>query len=348
MQNYVKPLLFTSALAMVAGGVVGPAHSKVQILFNEFAPPRFITNTHMINPQLKKIEKATNGRVTFKIPAKNLAPPPRQYDATVSGVMDGAYIFNAFLAKKMPHLIVSMLPLISDGGESRAVALWRTYKKYFEKENIYKGVKLISYMSTPGGHMFSMKGPITSVAAAKKLKFWSLPAMVARNMKSMGLTVVPGPAVRAYPIVSRGTVDAMVGMDFYANVGFKLNQFIKSGTLIPGGIFGGTFSMFINKKKWDTISKGDQKIFMAHMGERFAHRSKIWDDADAKARAEFSKTKKIYTPNAKFMAAMKKAWLPTHAAWVKLANSKGLKGQKILDYYITQARAVQAKSMMKK
>ena len=347
MHKMTKPLVLTGTLALVAGASAGAAQAKVTILFNEFAPPRFITNTKMINPQLKKIEKATNGRVKFKIPAKNLAPPPRQLDATVSGVMDGAYIFNAFLGKKIPHLIVSMLPLVSDSGESRSVALWRTYKKYFEKKKIYKGVKLISYMAAPAGQMFSMKGPIKSVADARKLKFWSLPAMVAQNMKSLGITVVPGPAVRAYPIVSRGTVDAMVGLDFYANDGFKVTQFIKSGTLIPGGIYGATFSMFINKKKWDSIPKADQKIIMAHMGERMARRSKIWDEADAVSRAKFAKVKKIYTPSKKFQAAMKKAWLPTHKAWVKTANAKGLNGEEILNFFLSQARAIDAARMKK-
>ena len=49
---------------------------------------------------------------------------------------DGAFQFTAFLQKSHPLLQMAYLPGTMTSGKADAVALWRTYQKYFARKNL--------------------------------------------------------------------------------------------------------------------------------------------------------------------------------------------------------------------
>ena len=333
-----------ACLVVVAVGVLEVrAHAAETILYNTFAPPKHVINAGLVHPWLRDFEKATEGRVKVRIPAKNLAPPPRQFDVVTQGIADGAYIFNAFLAKRVPLVQLSIQPLIQSTAEANAVALWRTYKKFFEPKNQYKGVVLLGFFSGTGGNIASLGDPIRTVDDLKKLKVWSLPATPAKALKVLGVTVVPGPAVRIYPIVSKGTVDAFSGLSIADAFRFKVAQFAKSFTKIEGNIFAPSFSAFVNTAKWNKISKKDRDAIRNISGEALARRSRVWDLDDAPAEEKFkSAGKPIIQASPAMMQDLRKAWAPIKDEWIAQADKLGVDGKAAYAYFIEQSKKVSA------
>ncbi|MEZ5792755.1 MAG: TRAP transporter substrate-binding protein DctP [Nitratireductor sp.] len=190
--------------------------------------------------------------------------------------------------------------------------------------------------------MCSLKEPIDSSAALKSLKMWSPPGYAAKAMEAMGVPVVAGPATEMYALISKGTVDGFNGVST-GDAAFKTAQLAKSCTVVEGGVFTPIFAVMINQGVWDGLPAEDQKAIESVSGEAFARLSGAvdeWNAANLKAYTDQGGT--LVTPSATFQDEMKAAWAPMGAAWVAKANSAGLDGQAIFDFYQEQVKAVEA------
>lgn len=349
MKKLMKPIVLgaaTAASVVLMGLSAQSASAKVKLVFCNFAPPKHILSSGIIRPWVKDIERATEGRVEVRyIAGCRMAPPPLQLVMTQKGTADGAFVFNAFLRKLVPSTQISIHPQMAETGTGRAVALWRMYQKFFSDKSQYGGVEMVGFFGAPDGYWYSMSDkPILSVAALKPIKMWTLPSVPAQALKMAGANIVPGPAVRVFPIVSKGVVDAFGGLNTSEIAAFKIDKFAKSATRIPGGWFGGTFSTFFNKKKWDTIPARDQAIIRKLGGEALALRSFAWDKFEAQAKVKFLKTRKIHDMPAAELAKLREVWAPLYANWIKSVSAKGVDGKAALDFYRAQAKLVDAET----
>ncbi len=340
---------FISAGVLAAGAAAfglaaTPAQAKTKLLFCSFVTPKHVINHGVLVPWLKDIEKATEGRVSIRIvQACRMAPPPLQMVMVQKGTADGAFVFNAFLRKLIPSTQISIHPQVAVTGVGRSVALWRMYRKFFKDKANYKDVEMVGYFGAPDGLWYSMSDkPLLSKESLKTIKTWTLPSVPAQALKLTGANIVPGPAVRIYPIVSKGVVDAFVGLTPGDLLAFKIDKYAKSGTEIPAGWFGASFSTFWNKKKWDTIPEQDQKIIWSMAGEKLGWRSLAWDELKAKTTERFLKTRKIHVMPEAEMAKFRKDWAPLFADWIKTINAMGVDGKAAMAYYKSQTTAVDA------
>jgi len=315
----------------------GAAQSQTKIVFNSFAPPNFVINQGMIDVWAKKVAEVTEGRVVVEIPSTSLAPPQQQWETVTQGVADGAYIFNAFAQKRLLLPQIAHLPFVTPSAAAEGIALWRTYKKFFEAAHEYDEVVLIGFFGSPPPYMWSMKAdhPIVAIDSLKGVKTWSLPGDNARAMDKLGAVIVSGPAVRSYEIISKGIVDAFVGHNFDGAQSFNVTQFATSVTLIPGGIGSASFSVFLNKDKWASIDKKDQDLIMSVSGEELAKSGKVWDERETKARekAKSEGRLEILTGSDQLIADLKKAWAFLDDEWIANANSRGVDGKAALEFY---------------
>ena len=333
-----------AAGAVASGLAAAPAQAKTKLLFCSFVTPKHVISHGILQPWVKDIEKATEGRVSIRfVPACRMAPPPLQMVMVQKGTADGAYVFNAFLRKLVPSTQISIHPQMAVTGVGRSIALWRMYKKFFEDKANYKDIEMVGYFGAPDGLWYSMSDkPLLSKESLKTIKTWTLPSIPAQALKLTGANIVPGPAVRIYPIVSKGVVDAFVGLTPGDLLAFKIDKYAKSATEIPAGWFGATFSTFWNKKKWDTIPERDQKIIWSLSGENLGWRSLPWDETKAKTRKRFLTTRKIHVMPEAEMAKFRKDWAPLFADWVKTINAMGVDGKAAMAYYKSQTTAVDA------
>ncbi|MDP7625961.1 MAG: TRAP transporter substrate-binding protein DctP [Rhodospirillales bacterium] len=324
------------AAALLAGAAANTANAKTTIIFNSFAPPKFVINQGMIDVWAKEIARVTEGRIKVRIPAKSLAPPQQQWEMVTQGVADATYIFNGFARKRLLLPQIGHLPFGTTSARAQGVAMWRAHKKFFEKANEHKGVAFLGYFGSPAAHVFSMTDkPIRAAADLKGVKTWSLPGDQARALAKLGAVIVPGPAVRSYAIISKGIVKAYGGQNHDSIYAFNVAQFAKSATHIDGGMGSAAFSVFMNQKKWDGIPKRDQQLITSVSGEKLAEYGAVWDKRSDASLARMKKEGKITHTLASpaFMAELKKAWKFLDDEWIANAAKRGVDGPAALKFY---------------
>lgn len=335
--KFAAKVLFAMAFGLAGLTATDRAAQAQTVLFNCFFPPQHYTCREMLVHWGKEIEKATEGRVKFRIPPKSLAAPPDQYDGVVNGVMDGALQFNAFIANKVTGVQVGQLPFIgTESSEAGSVALWRTYQKFFAAKDEYKDVVLLGLYASNGAEFFSMNDkPIETVEDIAGRKMWALPGVVANLIKATGSSTVAGPAVQMLEIVSKGVVDGYVGVPVSSVQEFKLTSYTKSATIFPRKVFTPTFSYFISKKKWNQISEKDRKAIMAVSGEKISRWLGAYQDkAYARDRATVEKAGvKIIKGSQETMDKLVALGKPAHDAWLKKTADMGVDGAAAIAYY---------------
>ena len=337
--------LVTAAAVMALAYAAAPAQATTRLISNCFWPPQHVVCTKLLPTWAKWVEKATEGRVKIVIPPKSLAPPPQQWASVEKGIADTAFQFNGFIANRVWGPTVAMQPFIAThDSQAMSQALWETYEKYFPHE--YKGVHLLSlWVITPAELWSQTDKPVNSMADLKSRKIWALPGTNANIMKAVGAGVVSGPAVQMNEIISRGVVDAYVGVSPASVRDFRLIPYTKSMTQFSRGIYSTSFSFLMSQKKWDALSKKDQDAITSVSGAKFGRMiSAYWVQADKESLAKEKKAGiKTVKADPKFEAALIKIGDKLTQKWIATANKRGIDGQGAYDFYVKRVQELSRK-----
>jgi TRAP-type C4-dicarboxylate transport system substrate-binding protein len=330
------------ALAVGTLAGAGPATAKTRLLFNIFVPPKHLMRTAIAAGWIKRVEAASKGQIKVHIPAKTLAPAPRQWGMITDGIADVTVMYNVFERRRLTLIQMSYLPFMVPTARSAGIALWHTQNKYYAKAHQFKGVKLLGFFFLPPGAIHSMDKPIKSVADLKEMKIRVSPGVPAKAAAALGGVPVPTPGIKAYEVVSKGVVDAMFfpPSDTYS---LKMVPYVKHTLLVPGGLYGASFSLFMNQKKFDGLPKAQQAAIMASSGEKIAEDGAAMDKLNnvaLKALKDHGAT--IDTANAAFMAEAKKKLAFLRTGWLAAAKKAGVDGKAALAYYTAEANKAAA------
>ena len=218
-----------------------------ELLVNSFWPPSHLMRRQVFDRWAAEVTRVTDGRVVCRFPSSTLAPPGRQWHMVTSGIAIGI-VFNGF-ERNRPHLpTVSELPFGTPSAEAASVALWRTYERHFRLAGEYEGVELLGLMTHSGGDLYSLEKEIESVADLTGMKIRTTDGSSSIAMEELGGTAVPSSGVGAYQLVSRGIVDGLI-MPAGDMLTFNMLQYADHAVVIPGKIYNGSFSLFINSEK---------------------------------------------------------------------------------------------------
>ena len=331
----VSCLCITSLLAAV------PATAETELLFNRFVPPKHPFNTGMFIPWSKDVERVTEGRVKVKFTSATLAPPPKQWNMITKGIADVAMLANIFERNRLTLPVVAELPFAGTTALQRGVALWRTYKKYFDKANEFKGVKLLGLYTISGANFYHGKKPIRQVSDLEKEKMWVIAGLPNKMISSLGAVVVSVPGVKMFNVISKGIVNGKVTSPYGMNA-FKTMPYIKYITLIPGGVSSVTFSHLVNEKKWNSISKKDQDLIWGVSGETIARNVGNKVDQLDKVALKMAKEKgiQIETASPAFIADLDKRLTFAKKGWIENAAKKGVDGEAAYAYFMEQVKSI--------
>jgi TRAP-type C4-dicarboxylate transport system substrate-binding protein len=338
--------LAIAVTVMALAGAAQPAQAAERLVLNCFWPPQHAICRKIMPTWAKWVEEATEGRVKVVIPPKSLASPPEQWQSVQNGIADAAAQFNGFIANRVWGPTVAMQPFIAtQDAPAMSQALWETSQKFFAKE--YKGIHLLSlWVITPGTLWSQTDTPVNSIDDLKSRKIWALPGTNANIMKSVGAGVVSGPAVQMNEIVSRGVVDAYVGVSPTSVRDFRIIPYTKSMTEFERGIYSTSFSFLMSEKKWNALSKKDQDAIMSVSGAKFGRMAAAyWVEADKTAEVELKKAGvKTVKADPNFEAALIKIGDKLTEKWIATANKRGIDGQATYDFYVKRVKELSAKS----
>jgi len=224
-------------------------------------------------------------------------------------------------------------------------ALSETHQKYFPNE--YKGVKALSmWVITPADMWSQTDKPVNSMEDLKSRKIWALPGTNANIMKAVGAGVVSGPAVQMNEIISRGVVDAYVGVSPASVRDFRLIPYTKWKTQFKRRIYSTSFSFVMSEKKWNSLSKEDQDAIMSVSGAKFGRMAAAyWVESDRTAVSELEKAGvKEVDADPAFEAALIKIGDNLTKKWIATANERGLDGQATYDFYVKRVQELSGKT----
>lgn len=330
-----------AALAAFAG-TPEPVSAETNFLVHIFAPPQYPNNSHGWKYLKENVERDTEGRVTFEFTNGKVGPPPRGWNMVTTGVVDAAYLHTGFERERLWLPEIGRLTGHTPSATAQSVANWRTYKKFFEQANEFKGVKLATLYTFPGESVWTISKPIEKFEDLKGMKLRTGAGLSANILKAFDVAPVPSTAAQIFPMVSKGVVDGMTGPAALVTV-LKVDQFIKHGLRYPGALFTLAWTPILNQQKWDSISADDQAIMEKYMGEPMARSvAGEWDRREAvslKKMAEAGVSIKDASPA--FIAAVEARTAQFTDQWLERAKKRGVDGPAALAYYRQQLKDFQ-------
>ncbi|WP_180897382.1 type 2 periplasmic-binding domain-containing protein [Martelella soudanensis] len=318
----------------------GTALAQTRLLTNCFWPPQHLMCTKVLPTWIEWVEEATEGRVSAIVPPKSLAAPPEQWNAVEAGVMDVAVMFSGFIGNRVQGSLVSHnLFTATNDNVAMTQALWETYQTYFPDE--YEGVELLSMWTIPTTPIYSLTDdPVDQISDLVDRRVWTVPGNTADLLKAMGSGVVSGPAVQANELISRGVVDAFLGFSADGVVSAQLTPYVKSMTLTNAGLYGPSFSLFMNKDRWAEISEQDQEAIREVSGLKLGLMvAGEWDDARIAAEKEMADAGiRVIEASPEFEAALMEYAPSINQIWIDAAKAKGIDAEAALEFYTRRAR----------
>jgi TRAP-type C4-dicarboxylate transport system substrate-binding protein len=334
-------LTITSTAAALLLGISASATAQTKLLLSTFFPPTHPVVEQVLVPWSKDIASATQNRVQIEFSSSSLAPPPGQLDMVQRGIADVSLQYTGVVPNRLPLLMLNEVPGTVSSSAAMTTALWNTNERYLHKGNQLNGLHLLASPVFPPQAFFCVKEGAFDLDQLKGVKIATTPGTSSRQWGSITSGVVAGPVVRYFESVSKGIVDAYTALTPIEAVSFNLAPHTKCIMNFPELDTAGSFVLVVNEKKWGTLSADDRTAIMKLSGANFGQRMAVMDTANQSALKKLAEGGvKNQKPSPATVAALKTAWEPLLAEWLKIAADKGVDGKAALQHYQDQlARA---------
>ena len=334
-------MLFT----VVAGAVLALAHpaaAQTTLTMSSWVSPQHHLTSTVLQGWANEVEKATNGRVKFRMLPKHPSAPPGTFDAVRDGLVDLSYVTASYTPARHVLPLMAELPGSGDTSLVNSVAYSRIYWKHFHKVGEYRGVKLLGVFTHGPGQMFTKK-PVAGIADVQGLKIRTGGGVAEAVAKALGASAFVKPAPESYELLKSGVADG-VFFPMESIISFKLDTVLEQATLFPGGMYSSAFGFFMNEDTWNKLPKQDQAAIEKISGEHIARLAgRSWDDADTRGFEVLKKSGvKIVHADAEFVAEVKKRSAAIIDDWIKQASAKGVDAARILAEFRDELKKVAA------
>jgi TRAP-type C4-dicarboxylate transport system substrate-binding protein len=333
MNKQLKLLGLTTVMLLL----VTPASAQKVLNISSWAPPTHLTNSQVWPTWGKWIEEATEGRVTTKIEYK-LASPLKQFELVRDGVADAAWIFHGYNTRYAATQAVEM-PNLGTSAEAASVAYWRVHQKYLAKANEHEGVTLVG-LSSHGPAVIQTKTPLNSLSELNGLKIRVPGGVGSKVGKALGVTAVKLPAPKVYEALSSGVADGIF-MPIETQKSFRLKEVVPYVTIMPGGLYYGSFAYLLNTDFLNSLSEKDRNAILSVSGEKLTRLAgQAWDNADKAGHADaLASGSTVTTASQATHAEYLDLMAPVEAAWIEQMNGLGIDGKAALDELRSIARS---------
>jgi TRAP-type transport system periplasmic protein len=334
MKLKITSLAATLTVAAITGLSVMTtmAAAETKLVMSSWLPPKHPVVSQIMKPWAAQVAKATEGRVTVRVLAKPLGPPPAHYDMAKDGVADITYGLHSFTKDdRFLRSRIGQFSFIGNNATDTSKAYWKVYSGALAAQKEHAGVKLLGLFVHGPGMFHNNKRKIEKPADFKGLKIRTPGGYIAGLAGDLGIiTQFMGPG-QVFEKLSRGVIDG-VTFPIEALRAFKLTDHIKYSMRVPGGIYNTSWFLVMNGGKWKSISDKDKKAIMSVSGEAFAGLAgSVWDKADKGGAAYVAKTKvEVYDAPASVLGAIRKIAAKREASWAKAVKAGGYDGEAAL------------------
>jgi TRAP-type transport system periplasmic protein len=277
----------------------------------------------------KEVEKRTNGRVKVThFPGGTLTPPPQTYDSVVKGIADVGHTLAAYSAGRFLLTEVLAQPLGYTSGYQATKTCNEYYKKFKPKE--FDDTKIM-YIHGHGPGMFQTTKAVSSLDDIKGLR-------IKANTENMPIVTAIGgapvtlPITETYDALQKGLIDGLL-LPMEPLKGWKFADVIKTVFQCQPMAYTAPICVFMNKDKWNSISKADQETIEKINEEWVDKQAKAWNEMDKEA-TDLANQKgiKIIKTTKEQDAQVAEKMKTVLAEWVAKTSAKGLPAQEALDF----------------
>ena len=310
--------------------------SETQLVFNRAAAPNFILNVGIIDKYLAQITEVTQGRVTFIDPPQIERNPRLQYDLVVSGAVDGAYVFNGYLAESHPLLQLPMQALMGGTAQQTALAFWQLHDRYLSRTDYLDDVQLLGFIGAPAAHIWRLKEiPVTAGENIADMNEYTVPYFDGLDTRGAEAVQKENAAWLADFDNEQGQSMTMVMAHGAALAGGIWKDNNRIVTEIDNGVYTPTFSVILNKESWNSISAADQAAILTISGEELARQSAAWDDFDDGLRSKMlDMGLETVTADTALLSELQDQSRIGLENWMAAADAKGISGFEAVNDYI--------------
>lgn len=289
---------------------------------------------HALQPWVKQVEAATNGRVKINIyPSQTLSKGKDNWNAVKNGIADIGWCFHGYWPGMTSLADVISLPALPfTSAEKGSEVLWKLYKKFPSIQRQFQDNHILLLYTSNPYILITTKKQVKTLEDLKGLKIRMTGGPPTEQMKALGGVPMMIPMPGNYIALQKGVTDGM-GAPWEAILGFRLYEVVKYYTEVPfPAVY---FSIAFNKNKWNSLPKDIQDAIMSVSGLKG---SKFWgrNFFDTAKDGVFQKTGveiNFYSLTPEERAKwLKIGGKPIWNQWVKSMKNKGHpEAQEILD-----------------
>ena len=317
----IKTIKFATTTAAMALGLSASASAlaaDTTLIVGTWLPPTAVQNAVVWPTWAKWVEEATEGRVEVKI-EYDVGHPKTYFQLVEDGVIDAGFSYHGYVPGRFKLPIAAEQPGMGVGAEAASVALWSVQQKYFDKANEFDGLELLG-MFTHGPGQLMTTNPVSSLEELQGKKIRLGGGVLAEIGARIGITPVSAPATKVYEMMQQGVIDGAL-LPLGEQKSQRLAEVTNTLNLIPGGMYLGTFSMFINPDFLEDLDPKDREAIMSVSGEKLsALAGKAWEQADVEGLA-FAREQGVnvieHDANSKFVQDFNKLAEGMDQAWIE-------------------------------
>jgi len=300
----------------------------IKLKYTNFFPPGHPIAV-LAGDWCKEVEKRTNGRVKITyFPGNTLCPPTQAYDNVVKGIADIGQTLAAYAAGRflLTEVLAQPLGYTNNGQPTRTCTAY--YQKFKPKE--FDDSKVM-YIHGHGQGMFHTVKVISSIADLKGLRLKA-------NAENQGIATAVGASPVALPIpetydaLQKGLVDGLV-LPFEALKGWKFSDVIKTSIPAQPMAYTAPIPIFMNKDKWNSLSKEDQKTIEKINEEWVEKHAQLWEKLEKEAKEHaIQKGIKMINLSKEENDQLAEKMKVVRDDWVKKMTAKGLPAQEAMNW----------------
>lgn len=327
MQNTIKFTLLGAAL------VTSTFISAQTIRVASWLPPTNPMNKDVIPAWGEAVKNATDGRVEVEI-IYGLGHPKTMWNLVEDGIVEASYSYHGYVPGRFELPQIVEQPGLNVNAEAASYALWNTYQEYFKDSGEFDGLKLLALFTHGPGQIHS-NFEINNVADLENKKIRIGGGVQSIIAEEFHVTPVGAPAPKVYEMMQQGVIDGAFLPAVEQRV-LRLAEVTDYLTLLPHGMYMGSFSMFMDPYFFEDLSAEDQAAINAISGaELSVLAGKAWDESDTSG-IEIAQEAGVNVKKLTADDMLSKAFderlksVPQH--WIDSADAKGYDGQEALDH----------------
>jgi len=322
------PLMKITAALGFCVALSASAVAETVLRVATWLPPGHAMNAEMWPTWGKWIEEATEGRVKIKL-EYGMGHPKSMFDLVEDGVVDASFSYHGYVPGRFKLPQIAEQPGLGVNAEAASVALWRVQNKYFNKADEFEGLTLAAIFTHGPGYVHTIK-PISSLADLKGKKIRIGGGIQSDLGKRLAITPIAAPGSKVYEMLQQGVIDG-VFMPMGEQQSLRLYEVAPNVLAVPGGMYLGSFSIFINPDFLANLPKKDRDAIMSVSGEKLsAMAGSAWDNADAKGLTFAKNNGVTVTSNKQLAQEFKQISKGLDEEWVESVKSKGVDAEAAL------------------